>query len=1137
MPIRGNLLRFSSLRFRSTLVVLVVLLPFVAYVAWDAHRDRLAAIDSALEDVKRTKENIVESQTQIVENTRALLDLIVRLPEVRQLDPTACSRTLASILAVQPQYANLAVLNSLGNVTCSAIPLTKPVNAADRAWFKRAVASRGFVVGDYQIGRISGKPTLGFALPTLGGEGRIVSVAFAAVDLAALTKTLRTEALPAGSVFSIIDRNGTVLAQSLDASEWIGRTVGETELFRAIQRHASLDSLDITGLDGRRRLYHVFEIKASPDSVAVYAAIGVPMEGIAHDIERQLARDLTVLVALGLILLTAGYVGGERLILRPICRLADFSRDLEAGNLDARSGIVHGTNEFGSLAASMDKMAETLSQNERMLQESRKLLRAVIDAVPGCINVKDLTGRYVLVNAYEAEYHCRETDCIVGQSIDDLYPEHVACRIREHEAAFVEAGSAFQLYEETYQDRHGQARSWLTSKSPLRDESGRITHVVTIDRDITDRKRAEDELRASEAKYRAVVEAQTEMVTRSAPDSVLTFVNPAYCRYYRKRPEELLGKRWLSHVHEDDWTAVERYMASITPENPTGSLQYRAVLANGETRWQEWSHTVFFNSDGRVVEYQSVGRDITDRKLAEDKLRESEERLRLFVESSAVVTYTRDLATCRYRYIAPQAEHMFGYPTTDWADEAFWLSVIHPEDRDHARCFNGQLRGEQLDYRIVAADGRTVWVRDIVKIGTDAAGRAVGYGIMIDVTDTKAYEEQLIHVQKMEAVGQLTGGLAHDFNNLLAVVIGNLDLLTGHLSGNPKAQELARFAQSAGLRGAEMTQKLLAFSRRQPLQASVTDLNCVVDALKDMLRQTLGEHIDLQVNLGPSLWPVLADRSQLESAILNLAINARDAMPQGGKLTIDADNTPIDDGAIDANALPGDYVRLAVSDTGVGMSAEVLRHAVEPFFTTKEAGKGTGLGLSMIYGFAKQSGGHLKIHSELGRGTSVRLFLPRSHEPGTAVADTSGLRNDARGNGEMILVVDDDLAVRQTVVEQLRELGYGALVAADGIAALNLLKTTPNIDLLFTDVVMPGGMSGWDLAQAARKIYPDVRCLFTSGFAQTSVRMAASVQIAKEALLTKPYRMQDLAKKIHEILYRSEQSRSKGRRSRAKRAG
>src|SRR3546814_74333 len=372
-----------------------------------------------------------------------------------------------------------------------------------------------------------------------------------------------------------------------------------------------------------------------------------------------------------------------------------------------------------------------------------------------------------------------------------------------------------------------------------------------------------------------------------------------------------------------------------------------------------------------------------------------------------------------------------------------------------------------------------------------------------DVSERKTRGAHLRQAQRMEAVGQLTGGLAHDFNNLLTIVIGNLDLLLERLGKDCESAEMAQVALEASLRSATLTRQLLAFSRRQPLEPKVFDMNVLVDDTVGLLRRTLGEQLEIAMVLAPDLWPVLADPVQLESAFANLAINARDATPQGGQLAIETVNKQLDSdyAALNLDVVPGDYVMLAVSDNGTGISPDILDKVFEPFFTTKGQGHGTGLGLSMVYGFAKQSGGHVKIYSEVGHGTTVRLYLPRASADRQCV-EVRPCEPAAVDPGDAtILVVEDSTEVRRVAVNHLTAFGYQVVEAASGREALNQLAADDSIALLFTDVIMPGGLSGPELAQRARELRPDLKVLFTSGYAETAIDGGLSAD-----LLSKPDR-------------------------------
>ncbi len=479
-----------------------------------------------------------------------------------------------------------------------------------------------------------------------------------------------------------------------------------------------------------------------------------------------------------------------------------------------------------------------------------------------------------------------------------------------------------------------------------------------------------------------------------------------------------------------------------------------------------------------------------------------------------------------FRSVNPAWERTLGWRPEELVGRTSeWLE--HPDDRERTRAevasivaghvsiaFENRIRSRTGDYRILS------W-------SATRSGDAL-YAVARDVTEERRRQEELQETQerlrqaqKMETVGQLTGGVAHDFNNLLQVVTGNLETLNRHLPEDQvRLRRAADHAMVGARRAATLTQRLLAFARRQPLSPRPLEPNRLVLGMSELLHRTLGETVEVETVLSPGVWRIEADANALENAILNLAVNARDAMPAGGKLTIETANTHIDQDYARQNAevASGQYVMFCVSDTGVGMAPEVVDKAFEPFYTTKEVGKGTGLGLSMVYGFAKQSGGHVKVYSEVGRGTTVRLYLPRLVGGAATDEEPAVVLAPAGSNSETILVCEDDDDVRAYSVEALRELGYRVLEAHDGPSALRLLERQDGpVDLLFTDVVLPAGMTGADVARRAREIQPGLKILFTTGYARDAIvhhgRLDAGVQ-----LITKPFTYADLAGRIRDML-------------------
>ena len=446
--------------------------------------------------------------------------------------------------------------------------------------------------------------------------------------------------------------------------------------------------------------------------------------------------------------------------------------------------------------------------------------------------------------------------------------------------------------------------------------------------------------------------------------------------------------------------------------------------------------------------------------------------------------------------------------------------LIHPDEQEAVR---SKVKADlelgdsfEAEYRVRRADGKWRWVLDRARAIRSESGEVVALeGLVLDVDDRKTMEQQLHQAQRMEAIGQLTGGLAHDFNNYLAVILGNLDMLAEHGQGNPEATKLVQAAISGAQRGAELTRSLLAFSRRQPLDPKVLDVGERIGDVVRLLRRTVGERIALELRVAPNLWPVKIDGAQLDSTMINLANNASDAMPSGGTVTIEVRNAPID--MIDAPA--GDHVLVEVRDCGVGMDAATLAKAFDPFFSTKGAGRGSGLGLSMVHGFVHQSGGGIRLASTVGRGTTVRLFLPRSIVQSPVLSKPAATRYP-RGT-ENVILVDDNDAVRETVAETLKSLGYRVTEAASGDAALKLLEDSAGeFDLVVSDMVMPGRIDGSALGRIVRERWTNLGILLTTGFAGDP-DATSSALVADFDVLTKPFRKEELARAMRRSLERA----------------
>lgn len=627
-------------------------------------------------------------------------------------------------------------------------------------------------------------------------------------------------------------------------------------------------------------------------------------------------------------------------------------------------------------------------------------------------------------------------------------------------------------------------------------------------------------LRESEERFRAIVEDQTECIGRSLPEShVLTFVNEAYCGYFGRSREELLGTSFMDHIPAEQRTEVARQLATLSRENSVVYVEHRVVTADGDVRWQAWTDRAIFDDRGNITEIQAVGRDITESKLADEALRESEERYRMLFEASLdALLVTDDDGIIVFTNAA--ALDVFGARSTGQLLGMHMLKLVHPDDHDSVLARRNHITPGNLptfaERRRLRLDG-TDFSSESRGVPFTWKGKPAVLIVVRDITERKQAEERFRQAHKMEAVGQLTSGVAHDFNNLLTVVLGNAEMLRDELGDSDNAA-LVDSVLRATKRGAELTQRLLAFARQQPLSPKIVDLDALVAGMIDLLRRSLGDAIEIETRETKGLWPVKADPGQLENALLNLAINARDAMPAGGRLTLETGMTIIGEDAVRIGISPGDYATLSVTDTGAGMPPDTLGHIFEPFFTTKDVGDGSGLGLSMVYGFAAQSGGGVEVESEEGQGTKVTLYLPRTTETHTETAATTRNADSLpRGNGETVLLVEDEPDVRDLTAAMLSGLGYRVIEAGNGKDGIAAFEETPGIDLVLTDLIMPGGMNGFEMVDRLRGSHAGVRALFISGYHEMALDRGRHTDDSTE-ILTKPFQRRQLARSVRTAL-------------------
>lgn len=768
-----------------------------------------------------------------------------------------------------------------------------------------------------------------------------------------------------------------------------------------------------------------------------------------------------------------------------------------------------------AMQGAVQDVTERIKDREETERLSHSLTQTLESINYGFL-ILDRQWRFSYVNGWAERLLRRNRDDLLGKVYWEEFPKSRGTNI---EAQYNHAMTTGQVVNFT---EHSHLGPWFEVNVHPGPEG-----LAVYFRDVTEERARAEQLRLLETAVSRINDILliTEAEPMGAPEGPrIVYVNDAFVRRTGYSREEVIGKtpRILQgpKTQRDRLDNMGRSLRAWQPSR-TELINY---AKDGTEFWLELEIVPIADESGWFTHWVSIERDITSRKASEEDLRESEERFRLLAEvTKGAVWDWNAISGTVWSNTGFKAEFGYDFPRDniglDW-----WFDRIDPNDRDRVRRnFTTILRSKAQDwqdeYRFLHADGEYRIVSDRGLIIRNKEHRAVRMiGSRHDVTPQRQMEELLRQSQKLEAIGQLTGGVAHDFNNLLTIILANAELLTEQLSDQAQLRLMAEMTVTAAERGAELTQRLLAFARRQPLNPKLIDINQLVVGMEGMLRRTLSEAIDIKFAQAGGLWSVELDPGQFETALLNLAVNARDAMPQGGYLTIETANIMLDDdyAASHQEVTAGQYIMVSISDNGKGMPPEVVTKAFEPFFTTKEMGKGTGLGLSMAYGFVKQSGGHIKIYSEVGEGTTIKLYFPRT-KVAAASLETTKVVEARGGNGETILVVEDDHMVRMNVIRQLQSLNYNVISARNGLEALAVLEKTSNVDLLFTDIVMPGGMNGRQLADIAKERYPNLRVLFTSGYTENTIvhhgRLDPGVH-----LLSKPYRRQVMAAKVVEAL-------------------
>ncbi len=1000
----------SSIRSKLLLLAVLAFLPVVLLTVLNSWHQRRLEVAGVKERMEKILDFAVLHEEEIIRDTHRILAMLADVPILPKGGKPA-SEFLARLLKNSPEYTNFVVCRPDGQVIASAVTFIATSNFSDRPYFQDVLKNKSYSIGQYTVGRITGKPIIVFGYPVLDRQGNVIAVLLAPLDLSRVTRfeaEMGVQA-PANSPYVKIDDHGIVLS-AYPEEQMFGRGHPlEESLFKRISKEKK-GTFEAVGVDGVERFYLFSPYRGPINKEGGYALLGIPTKTLFAKIDRQLVINLAVLSIVAVLFFAIIWIGGNTLIARPVGVLAGASKRLAAGEFTARSRLESTQGELGQLSRSFDDMAEEL---QRRQEDSLRMQETLRVSVAKAESEKAKTESIIAGIGDGISIHDKEYKIIYQNQVQkNLVGDHVGefCYAMYDNRDRICEGCPLalsfrdgQIYtKERMATVNGKTIHVEITSSPLRDASGNIVAGIEVIRDITERVRSGEALQESEARYRGLFEHMQEGF--------------AYCKMIFENGDPV------------DFIYLSVNAAFDTLTGLKGVVGKRVSEAIPGIRT---SDPALFDTYGRVA------------------CSGIPEKFEIFVEA-----------------------------LQQW----FLISAYSPEP------------------------GYFVTVFDVITKQKRAEA------------EKEKLQAQLLQAMKMEAVGRLAGGVAHDFNNLLTVIIGNVELALGKVQASAPVAGMLSEANKAAERAARLTQQLLAFSRKQIIEPKDLNLNDLIADLNAMLVRLIREDIKIQFLPGRDLGVVKVDAGQFQQVLVNLVVNARDAMPGGGKIVIETSNAELDDGYCSSHPYvkPGRYVMVAVSDTGQGMEDEVKSHIFEPFFTTKAKGVGTGLGLATAYGAVKQAGGSIEVYSEPGMGTTFKVYLPQ------VAGEASKLVRDDRpqkplGGTETVLLVEDEDIVRNMCVRVLDELGYKVLPAGNGDEAIALaLGYGERVDLLLTDVVMPG-MNGRELVNRLTRIHPETKVLFTSGYTDNAI-VHHGVLDEGVSFIGKPYSPSALAKKIREVL-------------------
>ena len=1008
----------GSLRARLLLLVLLAALPVTLLWGFSALQIRERARLDAETFVLHVAHSAVREYEALVDGARQLLPALAANRAVLDHDGEGCSREFAPLLAEYPQYAVLGAIGTDGFVFCSALPFTPPIDVSDRLYFREAMASEEFAIGEFQIGRVTGIPTVNLGYPAIDESGRLVAVVLAALDLRWLNEIAAAADLPDGATLTIFDHNGTVLARYPDPEAWVGKADPQAEVVEVALAATGETSTEARGLDGVDKVYAIVPLAGEGPASRVYLTVGIPVDQVfapVMAVERSQLLGLLVATAFAA---AGAWLVGERMVVRRVEAIIRATREIGQGHLAARTGVTSGEDELARLAREFDAMAEQLEARERALREATGELRRVNRALVMLSACNQVLIRASDVNSM-AQQICQT---IVGQGgfrlawVGLAEPEsHPRLRL------LGQAGGAADYLDET-------PLTWDDESTPGGPGAAAIlTGETTIIRDIW------------------TAEVSSEWRRLASKHGFASAVGLPL-----RRGDRTIGALALYAGEPEAFDAEELRLLTELADDLSFGLE--ALRRDGERQ----------RAQADVVRLEAFHRGIVENVA---------EGITLF-DTTGHLTFANS-----------GAEALLGFGPGELLGR-HWKDLVQVDEHaaaEQRRDRRGRGVVDRFDATLIRKDSQTVQARISATTLFEDGKPSGSLSVFNDVTTERKYQRRAELQERLAAVGQLAAGIAHDFNNIVGAIILFGELLLAEKGFSESARDRIRLIVEQGHRAAELTQQILDFGRKSIVERRPTDLLRFLREFERLVGRTLPEPISVRIEAGAAEYIVNADPGRLQQALLNLTLNARDAIPESGVISFQLSQVEVQADAPPYRDMPaGSWILLSVSDTGTGIPLEVLPHIFEPFYTTKPIGEGTGLGLSQVYGIVKQHDGYIDVQSAPGQGTTFLIYFPVIAAPPSA-GTPEGPAADFQGNGETILVVEDDEAARNALGETLLRMNYNILLAEDGARALELFAASDRIALVISDVVMPR-IGGMELFRELRKLNPEVRALLVTGY-------------------------------------------------------